>query len=480
MEIGNRTNQTRVRVPSSKGNHQILKTMLGCPHRLTRLFLRNEVRYISSKSTSALAIAGNKTASRLTLEDTKKKPQTTRYDQYDVRSYGVATSKKHHDELTLVQQRDSEYASFCATIQAEIPHVVEDILKFYDEIGRPMVRTRYLDNLQFEERLIQSKLRSDEESSRPRRDEDNCDNKSSTATSLEDHFQVVAVEDIDNMDTSSETLKVVPLDHKTQNKINDDVSLPLIELSEIEEEEIPVDRPLKLVDRAASLVSSYKTLSNEVSSSIILLRTISEQEWIEFDHPKGKESDDLSDDDLESVLEDEISIEESDQIKEDFERGQRLSAISEIVKENHSKFSIDDYNAILARLAISTELLPDEIIARLMDLCGQMRLHCMLDSAALEIILLALGRRFSASPTAARFVLEVTSDVEWSPKMMEAAADICEQRNNHDLANKLLDTMSSSSVRVPRRAYRSLLNYAKIDDKRDYALQVLEHAIDVS
>jgi hypothetical protein len=110
----------------------------------------------------------------------------------------------------------------------------------------------------------------------------------------------------------------------------------------------------------------------------------------------------------------------------------------------------------------------------------QMNRFCKPDSTTYEVILLAFGRRFAASPMAINFVMDATSDVEWSPKMLEAASAICENRNHYQLAQKLLEAIEASSVRVPKKAYRSLLNFAKIDDRRDFAIRVLNHALDVS
>lgn len=395
----------------------------------------------------------------------------------DFSTQPVIAELQHDDLPDLVQQ--------CNT---ELPTVVEDLLSFYDEIGRSTVRTRYMDNLRFEKRLIQSKLRSKEESSRPQRESmasatplsiHTTQDESAASSSLEDHFQVVSVDDADEITRSSAEANMSPVDADIERGASHELMSqngPSMEIVE----EVPPERPLKLVDGAASLVSSYKMLSNEVLSSLVLLRTISEQEWIEFDHPESEELDDSMEGEPDSAVDDGITVDESDQLKEDFERGQRLSTISEAIRENRITLDVDDYNAMLARLALSPELSPDEIILRLMGVCDQMKKQCLLDSTTYEIILLAFGRRFAASPAAAKFVLGVTSNVEWSPKMMEAAAAICEHHNNHTLADKLLKVMRSTPVLVPKRAYRSLLNYAQIDDNRDYALHVIEHAIDVS
>jgi hypothetical protein len=385
----------------------------------------------------------------------------------------VPVQRGEEEEEILDAGADPEWRKL---IQAELPIVTEDILSYYDEIGRTEVRTRYRDNVRFEAMLVQSRMRSAHEVSTvrsARREEEEDHHITSPPRTIsvmeaEDSAPLVIVEDLDE-------ITAPPADGTTgRNETN-------------------MERPLKLMDGTASLVSSYKTISDEIVEAIILLRTITEQEWIEFDYPQDvvpssgegqEEAEDtgsVNDEDSTSASDPNFDMSDADQVKADLDRGERLAMISDRIKSsNKHLLSQDDYNLVLARLAVATELLPDEILTRLVMVFEQMKRFGQPDATTYEVVLLALGRRFAASPMAASYVMDVTADVEWSAKMIEAAAAICEHRNHHQLAQKLLEAMEGSSVWVPKKAYRSLLEFAKIDDRRDYALRIMNHALDVS
>jgi hypothetical protein len=436
----------------------------------------------------------------------------------DQKSSSTTTSGQHKESgeaNQILMDADQEWRR---RIQAELPMVTEDILAYYDEIGRSEVRTRYRDNVRFEIRLIQSRMRSAHEVSPtvPRSaaaayrggggeeeayHHDRTPSTLTAASILEEEYEgeassapLVTVEDLD--DAAARPAE----GFETTMLVEDagDANKSILSTSMKDPNETTVERPLKLMDGTASLVSSYKTVSDEIVAATILLRTITEQEWIEFDYPQEVEQGTSEEamEDAEDEAEDVLSLKDedsgsssdpnsdmidADQVKTDLDRGDRLTMIVDRIRtSNKGQLSQDDYNLVLARLAVATELLPDDILTMLVDVFEQMKRDSRPDATTYEVLLLALGRRFAASPMAASFVMDVTADVEWSAKMFEAAASICEHRNNHQLAQKLLQAMEGSSVWVPKKAYRSLLEFSKIDDRRDFALRIMNHALEVS
>mgnify|MGYP006897434674 CR=1 FL=1 len=99
------------------------------------------------------------------------------------------------------------------------------------------------------------------------------------------------------------------------------------------------------------------------------------------------------------------------------------------------------------------------------------------DAYTYEIMLLALGRRLSATKTACKFVVEdMMRSSGYSPRTLMATFDICKENANKELAQRVLNKVvsdDSRAFRLPNQVYSSYLRILIPDGEYEKSLEVL-------
>lgn len=245
--------------------------------------------------------------------------------------------------------------------------------------------------------------------------------------------------------------------------------------------------------------SDFKLNRNSIAPALALLRTMNQQDWRLYD----------------GTVEDADVME--DQFEDEFaEEAMQISSENEQENTQDSEVPIDDancldnfqhllarakvgaidlqtaeYNAILARLAVASELDPDEISVLLMNVYWQMtklasdgNQDAAPNSDTYEILLLTLSHRLGSIKTAADLVKSMIENrAAWTPETLVAAMHVLERRTLLDTAMEMLYNVVDDSDRifkVPNRAFHSLLNMTKSVDAQDTALEVIQVCIKVS
>ena len=244
-----------------------------------------------------------------------------------------------------------------------------------------------------------------------------------------------------------------------------------------------------------------------VTQALHLLRTLSEEDWTAFDHPSNferhaaevKESDDPLGTEVEVTSSEAQSDSEfgdrADRFDSDEENDKDtfgiLSDLLDAAKLGDEHLTTADYNFILARMAIATELLPDEILALMMQTHRQMAdlsrsgfQECRPDQRTHEILLLALSRRFAAFQTAIDLVTSLSdaSSFSWTPRTLDVTMQLCERKSLQGLARKVICDLQNDAameIDIPDRVYHSLINVLKTDDARRSVIEVLRLALKV-
>jgi len=271
-------------------------------------------------------------------------------------------------------------------------------------------------------------------------------------------------------------------------------------------------------DRDTVMADAEKPSNDPVLRALALLRLLTSTDWGAFDRPVDPEEKEsrnsiLTDDDGDDVPEDtsldnasvvnntsssradELGDSTGNETDEDNSRIETIHFISDLLNQAHvtsEHFSTSEYNSILARIAISTELLPDNVLDLIMQIYKQMiRLaaggirECRPDSTTYEILLLALTGRLHASGTAISVVndLMLLEPSFWTPNTLEALMLVFEERNSTQLALKLFENLrqkKTTSVEVSKRTFRSLIQLIQFEDNRQKAAEVLAFALKVS
>jgi hypothetical protein len=241
------------------------------------------------------------------------------------------------------------------------------------------------------------------------------------------------------------------------------------------------------------------------AEAIVLLRILSDTDWEVFDRPLSRNEDDqetyLDDtaDILNPVSNTETAKPENDEDvtherTNGVDKGKiLLDQLSNLLTEanlGREPLLTADYNLLLVRMAISPELLPDEILDFMLQTYDQMiRLsesgfeECTPNAETNEIILLALCRRFSAYKTAAQIIsqLLMTDAFACEPKTLKAALFLCEKQGEHEMARQILSALKKhKSSKIPRSVFVSFLEIMKMSDSRKEAIELLNFALEVS
>jgi len=277
--------------------------------------------------------------------------------------------------------------------------------------------------------------------------------------------------------------------------------------------------------RATEQPSTY----DAVARAIVLLRLLSNKEWRTFDSLSFEKNDKKEDDDEQVERLDESWMGEERKEKEskasslsvgtavadmpsefntvetggdssmrakgedDTAPSDSMKLITDLLKiATNEHLCTSEYNSVLARVAISPELLPDEILDLLMQLHFQMEglakvgfNECQPDATTYEILLLALNHRLPASGNAIGIVqgFMISNPACWTSHTVEAALLLFEKQNASKLALQLFENLNKEqlvNVDISNRACRSLICLMQFDNNREKAVEVLKVALQVS
>jgi hypothetical protein len=152
----------------------------------------------------------------------------------------------------------------------------------------------------------------------------------------------------------------------------------------------------------------------------------------------------------------------------------------------------NDYNAILARLAIAPELTVEitlESVMQTYQLMVEMAKVGMADSGpdatTYELLMHTLHRRLSSSKTAVEIMREMmqSESVRWTPQTMKAAFQLCQGRNDLKTARMVLKDViaeKSRSFKIPSEVLLVYLDMLKSEDAQKEALELLQLSMEVS
>lgn len=179
----------------------------------------------------------------------------------------------------------------------------------------------------------------------------------------------------------------------------------------------------------------------------------------------------------------------------DFASSPSVDSIAYLLRKSRKDgdvFSVNDFNSILARISISPELLPDEIIDLLLQVHMRMTelsdvgfKSCHPDATTYEILLLSLTNRTPASINAMKLVKQymLSDPTAWTPHTVKAAMLLFEKRDCAAMATKLFEKLQLKSAQynsIPNRAYHSLIYLMQLEDNSARALEILRFALRVS
>jgi hypothetical protein len=226
-----------------------------------------------------------------------------------------------------------------------------------------------------------------------------------------------------------------------------------------------------------------------ITEALVLLRSLTEDQWVCFD--LGVDQNDPIDHSQEInglSIDGLCSKPPSDSVRI---VDMLLDVLTADVCNGGQPLSSTDYNYSLARIAIATDVAPDEILALLMQTHSQMNelgkagfRESEPNSITHEILLLALVRRFSAFHNAIDLIVSLSKDpqFQWSPKTLQAASELCERKDllrmSRDLTN-IVKTFDISRLKIPKRVFISLINVYKDNDARSDAIEMLKIGLKV-
>jgi hypothetical protein len=226
---------------------------------------------------------------------------------------------------------------------------------------------------------------------------------------------------------------------------------------------------------------------DSLTEAVVLLRSLTEDQWVCFDLGEDlpiHTTIDTTSTNINGALSNEL-----DDTTRIVDMLSELLA-TDIVPDGR-QLTATEYNYSLARMAIATDVAPDEILALLMQTHHQMNelakagfIDSGPNSVTHEILLLALVRRFSAFHNAIDLVIALSksSNFSWSPKTLQAASELCERKDllrmSRDLTN-IIKTLDVTRLKVPKRVFISLINVYKDNDARHDAIEMLKLGLKV-
>lgn len=279
------------------------------------------------------------------------------------------------------------------------------------------------------------------------------------------------------------------------------------------------DKNRSMLDTVSENLS---TSSDAVKRAIVLLRILGTKEWRTFDRLLDEKKDDeqverfnkfFTGEERRNEIESEASspsvdtngfdaVEIDGDSSMQFMDGEdnalsgSLKLISDLFKDSRiatsEHLSTSEYNSVLARVALSPELFPEEMLNILMQLHFQMEglaeigfNECRPDATTYEILLLALNHRLPASGNAIGIVkgFMISNPNCWTVETVEAALLLFEKQNATKLALQLFDNLHEkqlNNVDLSNRAYRSMIYLTQFDNNKEKAFEVLRLALQVS
>jgi hypothetical protein len=247
-------------------------------------------------------------------------------------------------------------------------------------------------------------------------------------------------------------------------------------------------------------MTEHVSAKSYVSDALILLRIMSVKDWETFDEIVSDDDDD-NDDEIDDEGTDH-SLEGSSSIDASF-----IESILGKAKMGQVYLSTNDYNTILARLAISPEIPPEQTLNLMMQTHGQMiELSNLIetsdmimddfrpDATTYEILLLVLSRRLQALSTAMSIVSDEllqsksNKSFTWTPTLLEIVIQNCKSRRYTDIAKRLLSGLHSDeehtritmSENISKQAQISFIDVMKSENFMEEGVQVLQLVLKVS
>jgi hypothetical protein len=226
--------------------------------------------------------------------------------------------------------------------------------------------------------------------------------------------------------------------------------------------------------------------------AVVLLRSLTEDQWLCFDI-----GDDIPSDTTPTMGGEPSSNKINGLISDRTDDTMRIvDMLAELllttdILPSGKQLTATEYNYSLARMAIATDVAPDEILALLMQTHRQMSelakagfVDSGPNSVTHEILLLALVRRFSAFHNAIDLVIALSksSDFLWSPKTLQAASELCERKDLLRMSRDLMNTIKTLDItrlKIPKRVFISLINVYKDNDARSDAIEMLKLGLKV-
>ena len=233
-----------------------------------------------------------------------------------------------------------------------------------------------------------------------------------------------------------------------------------------------LEGPLENDDESALAAQARQ---KSLTEALMLLRTLTEDQWVCFDLGTSQEN---------TVVDNEPSNE-----------ARIVDMIAEILSNDglisRNPLSSTDFNYSLARMAIATDVAADEILALLMqthrlmsELARAGYRESEPNSTTHEILLLVLVRRLSAYHNAIDLLVSISKDpsFQWTPKVLQAASELCERKDllrmSRSLTN-IIQTFDTSTLKIPKRVFISLINVCKDNDARSDAIDLLKISMKV-
>jgi hypothetical protein len=302
--------------------------------------------------------------------------------------------------------------------------------------------------------------------------------------------------------------------HKTNGYVMDPVSdkfgvnseIGLDSLHKSVSDSVFVSKPLEALELATWFHSDFldndsgffdRTSDNVVSEAeqaraealfeaVILLRTLSEDHWNCFDLGDSHAMS-ISEESLDSTLNDSRSMEFSTRRTVDI----LSDMFSEDTPSSNEQLTTADYNFSLARIAVATDVAPDDILALLMQTHKQMTELYMAgfsdtrpNSITHEILLLALVRRFSAFHNAIDLVIALSKSphFSWTPSSLLVASELCKRKDHLKMSREIMKDLqkwNAPQFVIPKRVFQNIIKVYKDNDARNDAIEMLRLGLKV-
>jgi hypothetical protein len=238
--------------------------------------------------------------------------------------------------------------------------------------------------------------------------------------------------------------------------------------------------------KAENISKAEQSRRDGVTEAVVLLRTLTEDQWICFDLGDTTTvslTDDAFRNDLDHGEAEQCDIRRTVDVLSDL--------LSTDILPGGAQLTTAEYNFSLARIAIATDVAPDDILALLMQTHNQMNElasagfpECQPNAVTHEILLLALVRRFSAFYNAIDLVMTLSKSprFSWTSKTLQAASELCERKDLLRMSRDMMDDLQKKNVtsfRIPKRVFINLINVYKDNDARQDAIEMLRLGLKV-